>query len=86
MGALLSLLRSMHSLVVIETARNGNLTSQKYHLRAFGEESDRFELRMFRSRHYLTKALSAVPFFAVYRPDGDYPRGARRLVLGSTIA
>jgi len=40
MGALLSLLRSMHSLVVIETARNGNLTSQKYHLRAFGEESD----------------------------------------------
>jgi len=40
MGALLSLLRSMHSLVVIETARSENLTSQKYHLRAFGEESD----------------------------------------------
>jgi len=32
MGALLSLLRSMLLLVVIETARSGNPTSQKCHL------------------------------------------------------
>ena len=36
MGAVLSLLRSMLSLVVIETARSGNPTSQEYHLLSEG--------------------------------------------------